>query len=67
MTWWQGYKSGNDGLLKAIETAELLAKLKERRAILAMIQEELDNWNKTPAFNYRKEMLDLMDRILTRK
>jgi hypothetical protein len=38
MTWGEGYHSGQDGMLKAIETAELLATIRERDRIIDLIE-----------------------------
>ena len=38
MTWGEGYQSGQVGMLKAIETAELLATIQERDRIIDLIE-----------------------------
>ena len=38
MTWGEGYQSGQVGMLKAIETAELLATIHERDRIIDLIE-----------------------------
>jgi len=38
MTWGEGYQSGQVGMLKAIETAELLATIRERDRIIDLIE-----------------------------
>jgi len=38
VTWGEGYQSGQVGMLKAIETAELLATIHERDRIIDLIE-----------------------------
>jgi hypothetical protein len=38
MSWAEGYDNGQKGMLQAIETAELLATIRERKRIIAIIK-----------------------------
>ncbi len=39
MSWGDGYGAGQAGMLKAIETAELLGTIRERERIIKLIEE----------------------------
>lgn len=41
MSWGDGYGAGQAGMLKAIETAEQLGKIRERERIIALIERRI--------------------------
>lgn len=61
--WAKGYDVGNAGLLKAIETAEQIATMRERKRILNIIDMAINHYTKTSVFSYRKAIADLLKEI----
>jgi hypothetical protein len=41
VSWGDGYGAGQAGMLKAIETAEQLGKIRERERIIALIERQI--------------------------
>lgn len=61
--WAEGYKAGNSGLLQAIETAEQIATMRERKRILNIIDNAINQYTKTSVFSYRNAINELLKEI----
>ncbi len=61
--WARGYDAGNTGIVKAVETADLIATKRERERIIRLILTIRDNWERTPTFNYRAELTHIINLI----
>lgn len=59
----RGYDAAQVGMLKAIETAERIARIRERKRIIAILTEEMLHYKRTPAFNYRSKLMELITQI----
>ena len=47
MSFDEGYQAGTQGMLKAIDTAHLIATIQERKRIIALLEELLKNLKET--------------------